>query len=613
MPNDEVSILNVNDDIRDVEDEWLRQEISETGLMGHAIVDYEGTEYPFRSKMLIKNSIILDDPVNNKTMINIKENIFIDKPQVIVGTYTYDGTEQGPEISGLTDDMIVQNDTNINAGTYTLIIKLKDEVNSYWSDYTQNSLMFEYTINKIPVMIPEVTGSYRYNMEEQTPEILNLNEDLVEVSGVLKATNAGSYTMLFDLKDKVNYIWNDESSTIKNSTWTIEKGFTYISDSYTNPRTFNATNLYTDMTIKISDFSSPGAEINRQIHVTSNDTNVATVEKIGEFTYRITGNTNLEAGRTAIHVLVDETDNYRKAQMDEYVIVDMVPELNECSWQKISDISAMGVASTCWSIGDRKEITLNGNIGNYLTLSNYKTCVFILGFNTYYYENGSIDFGCFKSSLTDGYDIALVDSKYLEEGSNGEKCFSINHWVDSNNKSYSYGGWSACDMRYDILGSTNVAPSNYGSVKTSGATGYDATSTCATSPVSNTLMSALPSDLRSVMKPITKWSDNGDNHSGDPNATSTIDYLPLMYGKEYLTFTNNSKIGRHNHTFSYYQSGNSFRRKSHVDFSSISFWERSPAYGSVLWDFCTDGSNPSQHGGYSSLSTSRGIAPVFLV
>ena len=66
------------------------------------------------------------------------------------------------------------------------------------------------------------------------------------------------------------------------------------------------------------------------------------------------------------------------------------------------------------------------------------------------------------------------------------------------------GGWKGCDLRYDVLGSTNT---NDG----------DATATTATNPVANTLMAALPSDLRAVMQPMTIYTDN--TGGGSDNAS----------------------------------------------------------------------------------------------
>ena len=55
-----------------------------------------------------------------------------------------------------------------------------------------------------------------------------------------------------------------------------------------------------------------------------------------------------------------------------------------------------------------------------------------------------------------------------------------------------------------------------------------------TSPLANSLMAALPSDLRAVMKAVTKYTDNVGNATGHTagNVTSTSDYLFLLSNYE---------------------------------------------------------------------------------
>ena len=59
-------------------------------------------------------------------------------------------------------------------------------------------------------------------------------------------------------------------------------------------------------------------------------------------------------------------------------------------------------------------------------------------------------------------------------------------------------------------------------------------SASATSPTANTLLAALPADLRAVMKPATKYSDNTGGGSDTASyVTSTTDLLPLLSEFEY--------------------------------------------------------------------------------
>lgn len=204
--------------------------------------------------------------------------------------------------------------------------------------------------------------------------------------------------------------------------------------------------------------------------------------------------------------------------------------LGETSWQTIQAVAASGKSNQVWSIGDRKSVTLNGRTGSYLSFSNdSRYYVFIMHFN-YRSENGIL-FGCFKrydEANSAWRDVIILDGQ--GSPSNGDKVLNYNHWGN-----YNGGGWKGCDARYDILGSTDVPPSGYGGIAGYGRVGYDATETCATNPVPNTLMSCLPADLRAVMAPLTIYTDNSSyfkysmtKHDLASYVTASIDYLPML-------------------------------------------------------------------------------------
>lgn len=99
------------------------------------------------------------------------------------------------------------------------------------------------------------------------------------------------------------------------------------------------------------------------------------------------------------------------------------PTLNDNSWTTISKIAQTGNGDTYWDIGDMKEIVLNGNIGDYLTLNNYITNVFILDFNyplNKIIPDNNIIFGGFKTIdiSTAIVDVCLCDSQFgVQRGS----------------------------------------------------------------------------------------------------------------------------------------------------------------------------------------------------
>lgn len=287
------------------------------------------------------------------------------------------------------------------------------------------------------------------------------------------------------------------------------------------------------------------------------------------------------------------------------------PVLDNNSWDIISQVGAKGRGANYWSIGDTKQVHLEGTMG---TLSlNTDLWVYIIGFN--HRNVNGITFQGFKTAASGGTDVCLVDSGYGSNYYSGSKNFNINHWgTNSGTYNTNYGGWKGCDLRYDILGSTSTAPSGYGSKATTSRVGYDASSTTATNPVNNTLMSCLPSDLRAVMQPMIVYTDNKGNSSNtSANVTTSVDYLPLLAEFEVFgarTYANTYEKNSQSQ-YSYYSAGNSKIKYKHSATSTAAhWWERSPGY-SYAYTFCyvyTGGTS----GGNSSRS-SLGIAPMFLV
>lgn len=272
--------------------------------------------------------------------------------------------------------------------------------------------------------------------------------------------------------------------------------------------------------------------------------------------------------------------------------ISFVKPLENCTWAEISAISQSGKASDYWSVGDTKSVYLNGNIGR---LSVDTTLyVYILGFNhNSTIEGNGITFGTFKTA--NGKDVCLIDSAYGSSSTSSTKQFNMNHGEASNE-----GGWKSCDLRYDILGSTNTRSDHAGT-------------TTATSPVSNTLMAALPGDLRAVMRPITKYTDNvagEDATSKQSNVTATIDYLPLMSEFELNGVRQYANYNEQNYQqqYAYFSAGNSTAKYRHSSTGSAArYWTRSPC----IYD--SGGKYFVCNTFYYNASYMYGISPVFLV
>jgi|LSQX01.3.fsa_nt_gb uncharacterized protein YjdB len=351
--------------------------------------------------------------------------------------------------------------------------------------------------------------------------------------------------------------------------------------------------LEVGQTVQLEVTVYPASATNKDVTYQSSNTNILTVSETGLVTA-------VAGGSATITVRSVENTN-ATATFSGAVL-----SLNAMTWAEISDISAAGTAANYFDVGDCKEVTLSDTVG---TLSlNTTLFVYILGFDhNSTYEGNGITFGGFINAEKN---LCLVDSHYNSTSADGSKRFNMSHWGAVN-----YGGWAGCDMRYDILGSTDVAPSGYGAAPTTSRVGYDATSTCATSPVANTLMSCLPSDLRAVMKPMTKYTDNasGGSHNTEANVTASVDYLPLL--AEYEIFGARSLANEHEYKkqaqYAYYVAGNSKVKYKHSSTGSTArWWERSPHYAISSY-FCAVHDNGNANS--NTAWVAYGVAPAFLI
>lgn len=261
-----------------------------------------------------------------------------------------------------------------------------------------------------------------------------------------------------------------------------------------------------------------------------------------------------EAGTWSVKATLGwETSNTKSVTFTDSYDVTLAfvsPTLNDNDWAKIREVSDKGDGANYWSIGDRKAVTLNGTVGQ-LSLSNYTTYAFIIGFNHNAELEGQnrIHFQLGKTALSGGTDVALCDGYY---GSNN----SINGF-EMNHSNGSWGGWKSSHMRTEICGTS--------------LTSY-----------SGTILAVIPAALRAALKPVTKYTDNTGG-GGSPTAsyvTATTDYFfPLSEYEVLGTSTNSNGYERDKQVqYSYYSAGNSKIKYNHGAISTaIFYWTRSPS------------------------------------
>lgn len=560
------------------------------------------------------------------------------------GSLTYTGSPQSPSWNGYDPATLTLGGTTeaTDAGTYTATFTPKDDYQ--WADGTKEPKSVQWSIGRANIAsVPTQTGSLIYNGSAQSPTWSGYDASKMTLGGTTSGTNAGSYAATFT--PKANYQWTDGATTAKEATWTIGRAtvstlpsqsgsLTYTGSaqsptwanydttkltiggatSGTNAGTYTATFTPTSnyqwdgggigpqsanwsigkaagsLTLNRSSLTLNNATRTGTITVTrpgdgaitasSNSTGIATVSVSGN-TVTVTA---VAYGSATITVNVAEGTNHTAPSSKTCsVTVNLFSDtLNSNTWAAIKAASDAGDAANVWSVGDTKNIRLNGAVGNF-TFSNLSIDAFILGFNHNSSKEGGkrIHFAIGKIS---GNMVALCDNQYNSNQNN-------NGYFNMNPNNSNSGGWKNSYMRTTLLGNSGTP----------------------TSPRSGSLMAALPSDLRAVMKSVTKYTDNVGNDTGHTasNVTATTDYLWLMSeyevqgGQSYAnSYEKNSQA-----QYEYFKAGNSKIAYRHSSTgSAVWWWLRSPYYNSG-YSFCyvyTDGNGNTNTAYYSA-----GVRPGF--
>lgn len=250
--------------------------------------------------------------------------------------------------------------------------------------------------------------------------------------------------------------------------------------------------------------------------------------------------------------------------------------LNDYTWEEIRLISDAGKASAYFSVGDRKAVTLNGTVGS-LTFSNETYYCYIIGIDHNATIEGTnrihLQFG--YSAASGGVHLAFADSGYNKSKTSGA-------WFNMNNANSSSGGWKSSLMK------TVICPA---------------------------FKSAMPSDLKAVLKATTKYSDNtggGSDTASYVTATSEEVFLLAEFEVAGARSYANSAEKNYQAQYAWYSAGNSRERYRHSDAgSAAAWWLRSVnVYNSS--SFCNvnaSGGAVYRSGAYYSF----GFAPAFCV
>lgn len=249
--------------------------------------------------------------------------------------------------------------------------------------------------------------------------------------------------------------------------------------------------------------------------------------------------------------------------------------LNDNSWEDIKSVADASEGQNYWAVGDAKQITINGKLSDGLSLSNYQTWVYIIGFDhNASVEGTGIAFQGFKTAQTGGRDVCLVDSGYNSPKTSGQ-------WFNMNNANSTAGGWASSRMR------TTTLPA---------------------------VKAALPSDLTAALKTTTVYSNNtGGGSDVASYVTSTTDDLYLLAEFEIFgtRIRANSAEQNYQQQYTYYAAGNSKVKYRHSNTSANAFWWERSAYATGTDIFCRVSETGTSD--TASASFSYGLAPAFKV
>jgi len=485
------------------------------------------------------------------------------------GSLTYNGSAQSPVWSGHDAAKLTIGGTTsgTNAGSYNATFT--PGANYQWSDGTTTAKTVAWSIGRASVGVPSQSGTLTYNGSAQSPVWSGHDAAKLTIGGTTSGTNAGSYNATFTPVS--NYQWSDGSTAAKTVAWSIGKA---AGSSSLNKSSLALSTGTMSGTISVTRAG------NGAVSASSSNTNVATVSVSGT-TVTVTAKAK---GTATITVKVAEGTNHTAPANRTCSVSVTLPttSLNDNTWATIKEVSDAGQGENYWSVGDTKRITINGTVQGF-TFSNLAIDTFILGFNHNSSREGTNRIH-FRIGKIGGKSVALCDSNYGSTGSSNG--FRMNK---SNTNS---GGWNGSYGRKEVLGNSGTP----------------------TSPPANSLLAALPADLRAVMKPVTKYSDNTGGGSDNASyVTATTDYLFDLSEFEVQgsrTYANSAEKN-YQLQYAYFKAGNSKITYNHGNTGTAVWCFSRSVHYSGTGGFCmtrTGGSASS-----ASAYASGGRAPGFTV
>lgn len=313
------------------------------------------------------------------------------------GSLSYTGSAQSPSWVNYDPKMLTLGGTTsgTNAGTYTATFTPKGDY--HWADGSKTAVSVSWTIGRAAISaVPSQSGALTYTGSSQSPSWSGYDSAKMTLGGTTTGTNAGSYNATFT--PKANYRWSDGSTGAKTVAWSIGKAAGSLSLSPTSLSITGSSG--TTKTIAVTRAG------NGAISASSSNTGVATVSVSGTtVTVTLKG-----SGSATITVSVAAGTNHNAPSSKTCSVTGSIisTTLASNSWATIAAVSAAGNASSFWSVGDEKTITVNGET---LTLV-------IMGFNHDDLASGG------KAGITFGLKHLMKDTRQMNSSNTNSGGFT---------------------------------------------------------------------------------------------------------------------------------------------------------------------------------------------
>lgn len=129
-------------------------------------------------------------------------------------------------------------------GFYKITFSLKDKTNTCWSTGGSDDIVIEWAIGKIRVPKPAIDGdtTFTYDGSSKTLSVTGYDSNTMTQSGYLSATDAGSYNLVYSLKNTTEYVWEDGTTADITFSWKIDKAaLPEVTFSQTGTLTYDGT------------------------------------------------------------------------------------------------------------------------------------------------------------------------------------------------------------------------------------------------------------------------------------------------------------------------------------------------------------------------------------